>query len=243
MFEDIKRDKGKRTGLLATLIFHLSLLIVLLVVSIGRVVAEEASFVLDFTKQEQLEEEQKEIELKEEVAKALDEMIASNSPRSNVRNVAVDGSKLRDDRHRNPSEVYEEAKALQRKLDASRRDAMAQRAADDAVDMEDGDSSREKVEESRPYSGPSVVSYDLEGRKAISLPIPAYKGYGAGDVLVSIVVNEQGRVVEAAVVASQSSSDRSLYEYAISAARRSRFSKASGVPSQQGSILYRFIAQ
>lgn len=239
--DDSSQKKERRVGLYATISFHLAVLIVLLSLSIGAVWQKESSFVLDFTKQEELEKEQREIELKEQVTRELDNQFGA---RSNIRNVAVDaGSKLKDDRFKNPSEVYDEAKELQRKLDASRRDALAEKAAEEAVDLSRTDS---QVEEkpAQQYSGPSVISWTLEGRKARVLPVPAYKGYGAGDVYVKIFVNKNGKVTSAAVIPGQSSPDQSLQEYAVEAARRSRFSASSTAPaSQQGEIVYRFIAQ
>lgn len=238
------RDKEDRVGLYTTLVFHLSVLIVLLLVSIGHVASSENTFVLDFTKQEELEKLQKEIELKEAVARDLEDQIARERRSELVRNVAVDaGSKLKDDRFKNPSEVYDEARELQRKLDASRRDALSQQASEEAVDM--GQESGEERQEPAPaYKGPSVISYELEGRKALSLPVPAYKGYGAGDVLVDIEVNQAGRVTAARVRSSGSTADESLHSFAIDAAKRSRFSASSeAAKTQAGWILYRFIAQ
>ena len=147
------KNKEDRVGFYTTLVFHLSVLIILLVVSIGHVASVENTFVLDFTKQEELEKLQKEIELKEEVARNLEDQLA-RQPRQQIRNVAVDaGSKLKDDRFKNPSEVYDEAKELQRKLDASRRDALAQKAADEAVDL----NQERKEEESDKPDRKSVV--------------------------------------------------------------------------------------
>ena len=237
------RNKEDRVGFYTTLVFHLAVLIILLGVSIGRVATQEQSFVLDFTKQEELEKRQKEIELKEEVNKNLQDLLA-RQPRERIRNVAVDaGSKLKDDRFKNPSEVYDEARELQRKLDASKRDALAQQAKDEAVDLTP-QKGAESSEPSPAYQGPSVISYELEGRKALSLPVPAYKGYGAGDVLVDIEVNPAGRVTAARVRADGSSADASLHAFAIDAAKRSRFSaSAEAAKAQPGWILYRFIAQ
>lgn len=239
----IGRNKEDRVGFYTTLVFHLSVVIVLLLASIGHVATSETSFVLDFTKQEALEKLQKEIELKEEVNKSLDELLARR-PQDRIRNVAVDaGSRLRDDRFKNPSEVYDEARELQRKLDASRRDALSQQAAQEAVDL--NSPKREESSDPAPaYKGPSVISFELEGRKALNLPVPAYKGYGAGDVLVDIEVNPAGRVTAAHVRTDGSSADASLHSFALDAARRSRFSASSDAPkSQHGWILYRFIAQ
>ena len=238
------RNKEDRVGVYTTLVFHLAVLIVLLLVSIGHVASSETSFVLDFTKQEELEKLQKEVELKEAVARNLEDQLAQR-PQQRIRNVAVDaGSNLKDDRFKNPSEVYDEARELQRKLDASRRDALAQqKAAEEAVDM--GQPEQQSSRETAPaFSGPSVISYELEGRKALSLPVPAYKGYGAGDVLVDIAVNPAGRVTAAKVRTEDSSADASLHSFAVEAARRSRFEASSSAPkSQPGWILYRFIAQ
>jgi hypothetical protein len=238
------RKKEDRVGFYTTLVFHLVVLIVLLLVSIGRVASTETSFVLDFTKQEELEKLQKEIELKEEVARNLEDQLA-RQPQQRIRNVAVDaGSKLKDDRFKNPSEVYDEAKELQRKLDASRRDAMAQKAAEEAVDLNQEQKADAPEKPAPAFQGPSVISYEVEGRKALSLPVPAYKGYGAGDVLVDIVVNQAGRVTAAKVRVEDSTADASLHSFAVDAAKRSRFSAISeAVKSQPGWILYRFIAQ
>lgn len=236
-----KLKRENRVGLYSTLIFHLVALIILLSVSIGKMVSKENTFVLDFTKQEELEKELRELEMKEQINKDIDDIISSAS---NIRNVAVDaGSKLKDDRFKNPSEVYEQARELQRKLDQSKRDAMAEQAAEEAVDLSATDSN-EQQQETKAYSGPSVISWTLEGRKARVLPVPAYKGYGAGDVYVKIRVNRSGRVVAAAVIEQSSSTDKSLHEFALEAAKRSRFSGSDTAPDPQfGEIVYRFIAQ
>lgn len=236
-----KLKRENRVGLYSTLIFHLVALIILLSVSIGKMVSKENTFVLDFTKQEELEKELRELEMKEQINKDIDDIISSAS---NIRNVAVDaGSKLKDDRFKNPSEVYEQARELQRKLDQSKRDAMAEQAAEEAVDLSATDSN-EQQQETKAYSGPSVISWTLEGRKARVLPVPAYKGYGAGDVYVKIRVNRSGRVVAAAVIEESSSTDKSLHEFALEAAKRSRFSGSDTAPDPQfGEIVYRFIAQ
>ena len=99
-------------------------------------------------------------------------------------------------------------------------------------------------EKKKEYSGPSVVSYNLDGRKASHLKIPAYRCYGCGDVTVIITVDPQGNVVAAKVLDEISSSDSCLRSFAVRAARLSKFSASSSAPARQnGEILYRFIAQ
>ena len=89
-----------------------------------------------------------------------------------------------------------------------------------------------------------MLSYTLDGRKASHLKIPAYRCYGSGDVTVIITVNNAGTVVGAKVLDTVSSSDQCLRNFAIRAARLSRFSASqTAPPNQTGEILYRFIAQ
>lgn len=233
-----------KAGFYSTVIFHLLLLIFLLSFSIGTVARSESTFVLDFTKQEELEKQEKEMEFKESVKDQLEDMLKST--RKDIRNVAVDaGSRLKDDRFKNPSEVYDQAKELQKKLDASAREAKAQKEAEDAAELAArNDDKDEKDSSQSTYQGPSVIAYELDGRKAIYLPVPAYKGYGSGDVLVEIEVNRKGRVTSARVLATASTADTALHEFAVEAAKRSRFSSSETADkSQTGTILYRFIAQ
>ncbi len=234
-----KRENN--AGLYLTVAFHLLLLIILLASRIDYLLSEESSFVLDFTKEELLKEIEKREQLKETVSKELDEIL---SGREAVRNVVVDessrkGSQLKDDRFRNPNQVYDEAKRLQERLDAAKREAEANSGSDNVINP---DKKEEVKKES--YKGPSVVSYLLEGRKSMSLPIPVYKCVGGGDVAVSIVVNRKGYVISANVIPDRSSSDKCLGDYAVKAAKSSRFTASSSAPERQtGEIVYRFIAQ
>ncbi|MDD2281062.1 MAG: hypothetical protein PHT23_05410, partial [Bacteroidales bacterium] len=162
-----KRENN--AGLYLTIAVHLAVLIIFLLTKIGFTLREEVSFVLDFTKQEETEQLAKEAQLKEDVSKELDDIIAGR--KTPVRNAVVDasqkGSRLKDDRFKNPNQVYEEAKALQEKLNASKREAEANQGTDEPA-------TTTKVNEVKKetYKGPSVISYSLENRKATSLPIP-----------------------------------------------------------------------
>ncbi|MBQ6437222.1 MAG: hypothetical protein IJK20_02060 [Bacteroidales bacterium] len=234
-----KISEEKKAGLYTTLAFHLVALIIILLVTIHSMADQESSFVLDFTKQEELEARQKEAAFKDQVSRELDEQIGR--PRE-IRNAAVDvGRALKDDRHKNPAEVYNEAEELQKRLDASRREAMAEAANDESVEI----SKQEKPKDDTPaYVGPSVISWLLEGRTKYRLPVPAYQGFGAGDVYVSILVNRKGRVVGAKVNEAVSTPDPQLWEFALRAARKSVFNADASAPEQQaGEIVYRFVKQ
>jgi hypothetical protein len=234
-------SKEKKVGFYSTIIFHLVVLIIFLLTAIHGIVSEETSFVLDFSKLEEIEKIEKLEELKQQASKELDDLLSGRASNS-YRNVAVDRSNqpLRDDRFKNPNQVYDEARELQRKLDASRAAALREQGSDDVA----ANNENLPKENAQQYKGPSVISYTLDGRKAISLPVPAYKCQGGGDVSIQITVNKKGYVTAASVIGNVSSSDECIVRSAIAAAKRSRFTASSSAPDKQvGEIVYRFIAQ
>ena len=228
--------KEDRAGLSITVIIHLVVLIILLAAQLGTAIKKESSFVLDFTKLEELEKLQKEIDFKQAVSQRLEEMIAEAGGMP-VRNVTVDRGALKDDRGTDAKQLYEDAARLQKELNAGFS------APDDVQTPELKPESR-KDEKKEQYSGPSVISYFLEGRKASKLPIPAYRCYGAGEVTVLITVNNAGTVTSAKVDESCSTQDACLRSFAVRAARNSKFSSSASAPaSQSGNIVYGFVAQ
>ena len=139
-----------------------------------------------------------------------------------------------------------DAENLKKKLSAGRAAIQETDAREETVDL--GRPDRTQTEEESEYKGPSVVSYSLDGRKASRLSIPAYRCMGGGEVTVIITVDPHGNVIDAKVYDAVSSQDRCLREFAIRAARLSRFSVLSPdrireMPRQKGEIVYRFIAQ
>ena len=239
--ESTQRRRENRVGLYTTIIFHLVVFIILLALSIGAQLKKESTFVLDFTqqeKQELIKQQEALKEFKNRVSKELDAMIAA-APTPTIRNVAVDANEIKNRAEREAlggSSVEERLAASRRKAVAEEEEGYEQTPSQDTGGSE--------VSDAPAYSGPSVASWELEGRKAVKLPIPAYKGFGGGDVAVAIYVNQSGRVIKAQVIESASSKDKSLWQWAVKAAERSRFSRSDSAPDpQKGSIVYRFIAQ
>ena len=67
---------------------------------------------------------------------------------------------------------------------------------------------------------------------------------GGGEVTVIIGVDKSGKVVYAKVQEDTSSPDQCLRNFAIRAARMSRFSSSMSAPDRQmGDIVYQFIPQ
>jgi len=95
------------------------------------------------------------------------------------------------------------------------------------------------------YAGNAIVSYDVGGRRAVRLPIPAYKCLGHGKVTIEIGVNQKGNVISARIIdASSTLSETCLPNAALDAARKSRFMPDDKAPSNiKGYIYYTFIAQ
>ena len=206
---------------------------------------KEESFVLDFSKQEEIERKEKEQIFKEDISRRLDELIAAaQSSDGQIRNIAVDASRaqLKDDRGTDAEQLYKEAERLANELKNGQRDAIEEDAIEETVEMQH--QKKPDNRQQKEYSGPSVVSYSLDGRKASHLKIPAYRCYGSGDVTVIITVNNAGMVVNAKVMDDISATDRCLRDFAVRAARLSRFSASQNSPANQtGEIVYRFIAQ
>lgn len=241
-----KLQSEDKAGLYITVIVHLAVIIVLLAGRIGASLGRENSFVIDFSREEALERrmleekrQEEEAAWDEEISRKLEEMIAGNDA-SQYRNVAVNRSALKDDRGTDADQLYKDAERLAKDL----RDGVEPDEPDDSYVEVNNKSTKPSEKKQAEYSGPSVVSYTLDGRKASSLPIPAYRCYGGGMVTVIITVDNSGRVVNAKVQEGVSSTDRCLREFAVRAARMSRFSSDPKAPPRQtGDIVYMFIAQ
>lgn len=233
-------QKEDRAGLYITVIVHLTVIIILLASQLNVALQKEQSFVLDFSKQEEVEKLKKELALQEEVSKRIDELIGGDAALP-VRNVAVDRGSLKDDRGTDAEQLYRDAERLQNELENTFN---RQDDADDSVPAPEKSQKKEEKAQEKVYSGPSVVSYSLDGRKASRLPIPAYRCMGAGEVTVIITVDNAGNVIMAKVEESVSSGDSCLRNFAIRAARSAKFSASPTAPARQiGNIVYAFIAQ
>ena len=225
-----------------TIIFHLVVIIALLAYQIDSSLRREESFVLDFSKEEEIARKMKEEKFKENISKRLDDLIAASRNSSEpIKNVAVDANaQLKDDRDTDADQLYKDAERLAEEL----KSGQIEDARDETVELPSEQKKKKDDTKKKEFKGKAVVTYNLDGRKASSLKIPAYKCYDSGDVTVIITVNNSGTVVGAKVLDEISTNDMCLRNAAIRAARTSRFnSSPSSPPNQTGEILYRFIAQ
>ena len=237
----MKLTPDQKAGLYITAIVHLAVIVILLLGQIGYSVQRENSFVLDFTNQEEQERIEKQEELSRTALAQLEDLLAAARTQP-VRNVTVNRSQLKDDRNTDADQLYRDAERLAQDLkDGQHRQ---QDDPEDYVQDPVTPPSDPKPRKQETYSGPSVLSWSLDGRKASRLPIPAYRCVGAGEVTVIITVNNQGKVIDAKVDDGASSGDGCLRAFATRAARMSLFNASTTAPARQmGTITYLFVAQ
>lgn len=237
--------RDDKAGLYLTVIFHLVILIILLLTQIGFSLKREDLFVIDFSHDEKkeltkVERKEEERTLDEAVAEKIERMLAGDAG-IEFKNTTMSRNKgaLKDDRNTDAEKLYADAARLAKDLKNG-----IQQDDEDVVVTKPVKAEKKDDSSSRSYSGPSVLSWHLDNRKASHLPIPAYRCYGGGMVTVVITVNTSGKVIDARVLDDVSSQDKCLRDFAVRAARMSRFSASPTAPSKQtGDIVYQFIAQ
>lgn len=241
-----------QVGLLGTVVFHLLLMVVVLIVKLSPVKDEGNTIYLELLEPEVIS--------KTDAAKQTQELLKNSDPKlisqshdnkaTTVRNVAVNNNldkltdKLVDDKFGKSNPVYEEARKLEERMKANQQLYKKSLESDKMPATQQAQQSGgPRSSSDKAYKGASVLSYSVEGRQGTFLPVPAYLCEGGGDVVVNIVVNQRGIVVDAAISARTNASE-CLFAEALKAAKRSRFTmdeKASS--SQKGIITYRFVAQ
>lgn len=85
-------------------------------------------------------------------------------------------------------------------------------------------------------------TYDLGGRGvgAGGLILPGYNVDDYGTVVVDIIVDPRGTVIEATIGRGTTTSNSSLRNESLRAAKRTKFNSASTANNQKGTITYRF---
>jgi protein-tyrosine-phosphatase len=143
------------------------------------------------------------------------------------------GSSLKDDRSGNIKELYKEAADVQKRIKDAKKYDIQPEGTDNVPNA-----APVKKSDAKPYKGPSVLSWTLDGRNAFSLPIPVYKCQGGGDVSVRISVGRNGYVTSAQIIEGSSVSDECIRAAALNAAKRSRFSASETAPNPTSSAKY-----
>lgn len=232
-------------GIIGTLVFHILLVSSFLLAEVklkGEV--KEEPIIIDFSEIEELEdpikEGQQEKKEDENTPSSENEILQS----ANQSNQAVNDAPVKDPFF---DEEYqreiEEAKKLVQDVNSQ--------LSKEVKDIEEFQMPEETTEGMNPdsikntiYSGESNIHYYLENRYHRRLPIPVYLAQGGGLVVVDIVVNRSGKVIQADVRKNTRLKDPMLEAYAKQAAERTIFNADESAPAQQkGTISYTFVAQ
>ena len=232
-----------KVGILATVAFHLLVLVVLLACKLEssqRFYGSEIE--LAFEPDEPVVEELPE---PEHPLMPADALIPEREMEA-VRNFAVDANErdlnasLQDEKNIDADELYREAERLKAAMHENRE--YFESEPEELADIPNTPHKEVSEAQKAVVDGPTVISYNLPSRKAYELPNPAYKCQGGGQVVVNIVVDAQGKVIKANIDARLSVIDECINAEAQKAAMRSRFSRSDRA-SQNGSITYLFVAQ
>jgi hypothetical protein len=128
---------------------------------------------------------------------------------------------------------------------------MAEEAGNEEITMPSEDikmqvtEKKDKPEEKGTFRGPTRIYYDLAGRHHVYLPIPIYKCEGAGQITLSIEVDQKGNVIKAEPASGLSTTkDPCLTETAVTYARLTRFNSDLSAPIKQaGFLTFVFVSQ
>jgi hypothetical protein len=94
------------------------------------------------------------------------------------------------------------------------------------------------------FKGKSNIHYILGNRYHLQLPIPVYLALGGGEVVVDIIVNRNGDVLQATPRETSNVSDPTILAYAKQAAEKTIFNPDNAAPEKErGTISYLFVAQ
>jgi TonB family protein len=236
-----------RVGILGTIALNLIVIILLVILELSsRPYLHDPTVLIDFEREYELFPES-EPEINEPLLPkdAIDPM----SEYEAIKNIAVDATKedlnpgLTDEKNIDADELYQDAQRLREQLQQNRQ-LWEDYRENEGVSIPN---IKEKVvpqTEERQFKGPAVINYFLENRKAIRLPVPAYKCENGGRVVIDIEVLRDGSVARVSLDGENSVIDECMNSAALEAAKSSRFTVSSNAPTrQQGSITYLFVPQ
>lgn len=226
-------EKNILTGIIGTIGIHLLVLIVFLLLRLDKVRdVHKETIVIEFDEEiyKTLEQLMKEEKIQDSDVKPLSQQ--------DIKNIAVNTeNQIEKDIS---TEKYIEQ--LKEELDIEELNQQLDRSIDEPV-VETTDRTAEKEEEDEKYTGPTRIEYTLKGRTDRYIHVPVYKCQRGGKVVVNIIVNQEGKVINA-TLASSSTNEICIIETALKSASVSLFSIDLNAPQKQkGAISYEFVSQ
>lgn len=247
-------NKGKRVGLLGTLMLHLIAGIIFMSLqlrSLQKTISTQYEVELA-PAAESVTPKEKTAELPatsvEKVLKGDEEMLniaknLSSKPAEKI-NASDYIDKVKEELIKSGKLGVDNYIDDQKKLNESKGDENLSIERDTSGDKVKVKPSRSQ-EMAANFKGPTRIYYDLIGRNHLYLPIPIYKCEGSGKVVLSIEVDQNGVVQKAQIAERESTvTDPCLVETAINTALISRFNPDANAPRIQiGMLTYQFVAQ
>jgi hypothetical protein len=245
MLDWIERHK---VGILVTILFHLVLITAFLAMQLKILKPKkETQVFIDFTLPEDL---QKEIKQKQEEVKKLSSRDFINDMQKEYlgHNIAVnDADESKQNIDKMVSEIKSELKINDQRPEDKPEDHTTLKKIEtkEVTSINKPGYTTNARGERTFYKGATTISYYLEGRTDVYIPVPVYKCQGSGKVALEIEVDQSGFVITAIINKKESRiMDECLVEAATKAALTTRFNAKTTAPSRQaGRISYIFIAQ
>jgi hypothetical protein len=250
----MRKNKGKLTGILGTLIIHLFAGIIFMSLQL-RSLQKTLSKEYEVELAPEAEQAAKKEKIVEVSATSVEKVLKGDEEMLNIaRNLASKPAEKI-----NPSDYIDKVKeeliksgklGVDNYIDEQKK--MKESKGEENLSVEkDTTDKKLKVnpgtsqEMAANYKGPTRIYYDLIGRTHLYLPIPIYKCEGSGRVVLSIEVDQNGVVQKAQVAERESTaSDPCLIETAVNTALESRFNPDASSPKiQLGTLTYQFVAQ
>ena len=233
-------------GILTTIAVHLLIISIILVLKIRTNVDREYTIMLDMS-QIQAMMENEIFEEQPQPQMNAQEFVQAMRQQYNVSNVPVNTADQRA--VENIEKMVHDIKTEMNITDPPPQDIPAEtvpkenQLREDEVRNYDDKYPMNAAGERTIYTGETMVSYELSGRRHAWMPAPVYKCRSGGKIVVDIVVNGNGYVLTAKINKSKSDSDDScITGEALRDAERSRFN-VSSLAKQEGSITYIFQEQ
>ena len=234
-------------GILGTIAFHLGLAILFLLLRMSSVKSGMESVIyVDFEEQPEaaMPGQEQEQELKAEVDQRVDRLLAEK-----MKNIPVNIASDEDDKI--STEKYVEQLKEQLSEDhpdewyRNRERLRELTEAQEHADLYAAPEKQDSGDVNETYKGPTTITYSLEGRYHLHLPIPVYRCEGEGELTIDIAVDQRGRVVQVQVPETGDDFNAiCLADAARRAALNTRFNADYNAPfRQRGTITYHFLPQ
>jgi len=246
----MRKYEGKLVGILGTVIVHLVAALMFMSVKLSSLYHEKSSeFLVEFQPEERFIEDET-----VEVPKTLEELFQNDDRfRDIIRNISnppdvnIDAEAYVD---RVKEELIESGKLGEDNfIDEQKKALDEMEQGETALEMNDEQQDKDTITSANQmaamYQGPTRIFYDLPGRYHIELPIPIYKCEGSGTVVINIIVNQKGYIVDFEQdIDNSSAEDPCLADAAAEALKKTRFNPDNLAEQRQsGTITFHFVAQ